>query len=55
MKNIMKSALAIITVINILLASWVTLSWIDVASDNLSANPQHHEYNFFVMLADQAD
>jgi len=46
-----KVILAIVLVAITLYAAWFAASWIDIVADNDSANPQHSEYNLFVLMA----
>lgn len=32
-----------------LLLLWVILSWVDITHDNCYSNPQHSQYNFFIV------
>lgn len=29
---------------------WAVLSWADIVADNCEPNPQHSEYNLFVLM-----
>lgn len=29
---------------------WAVLSWADIVADNCEPNPQHSEYNLFVLI-----
>ena len=29
---------------------WTVLSWADIVADNCEPNPQHSEYNMFVLM-----
>lgn len=29
---------------------WAVLSWADIVADNCELNPQHSEYNMFVLM-----
>lgn len=29
---------------------WAVLSWADIVADNCEPNPQHSEYNMFVLM-----
>lgn len=29
---------------------WAVLSWADIVADNCESNPQHSEYNLFVLM-----
>lgn len=29
---------------------WAVLSWADIVADNYEPNPQHSEYNLFVLM-----
>lgn len=29
---------------------WAVLSWTDIVADNCEPNPQHSEYNLFVLM-----
>lgn len=29
---------------------WAVLSWADIVTDNCEPNPQHSEYNLFVLM-----
>ena len=31
---------------------WFAFSWFDVITDNMSENPQHSQYNAFVMFSE---
>lgn len=45
-----KKTIAFITyTLCILMFVWIGGSFIDIVSDNLDTNPQHSEYNFFVL------
>lgn len=33
----------------ILFLVWIFVSWIYIVSDNMSANPVHSAYNFFIL------
>lgn len=36
------------------LGAWSIISYIDIVWDNLSANPQHFDWNLFVLLTEGA-
>ena len=38
----------------LLLGAWGIVSYIDIVLDNLSANPQHFDWNLFVLFNDGA-
>ena len=48
----------VITAIAMTLATlmivYFVASWIDIVADNDSQNPEHHEYNLFVVAAEMA-
>lgn len=46
-KKILESVVLTMSMIFIL---WFLLSWGDVVADNTSENPQHSEYNMFVLM-----
>lgn len=29
---------------------WAFISWVDIVADNCKPNPQHSEYNMFVLM-----
>ena len=29
---------------------WILMSWVDIVADNCKPNPQHSEYNMFVLM-----
>lgn len=43
-----KIAMAVMTVVSVLVLLWVAASWVDIVADNCEPNPTHSEYNFFV-------
>lgn len=45
-----KAILNIITIICVILLGWFAWSFIDITKDNNEANPNHSEYNAFVLL-----
>lgn len=55
MKKFIKSMLYTFTALNLALIVWLTASIIDVATDNLTANPQHHNWNAFVILTQMGE
>ena len=50
MDRIFEKLSIILSGIALLFILWVGISWVDVISDNLDPNPQHSEYNFFVLF-----
>ena len=48
--NIIKYTIAVASIAFLL---WVTISWVDVVSDNLSPNPQHADWNIFSMMVEE--
>ena len=55
MKTIGKAIVTIICAINILFCAWAFASWCDIVADNCEPNPQHSEYNLFVMACEWAE
>lgn len=50
MRNYLRIASIILTIISFLLLAWMGISWIDVIIDNCHPNPSHFKFNFFVLL-----
>ena len=48
-----KLVLNIFVWISIILLGWVFISWIDIAADNMKPNPEHADWNVFVILSDE--
>lgn len=45
----------ILSIIFIIFALQIVLSYFDIVADNNTSNPQHHEYNFFQVMLDITD
>ena len=54
MKNISNIIGWIFTGISALLLLWFFISWVDIAADNCSPNPQHYDWNLFVLMTESA-
>ena len=52
MKNITNIIGWIFTGISTLLLLWFFISWVDIAADNCSPNPQHYDWNLFVLMTE---
>lgn len=52
MKKMFKS---IVYIVSILFIAWFFLSWLDIVADNTQPNPQHSEYNLFVVMTKQEE
>lgn len=50
MRNYLRIASIILTIISFLLLAWMGISWIDIIIDNCHPNPSHSKFNFFVLL-----
>ena len=51
MKNVIIKVLdGIWYTFSICLILWIVLSWFDVIADNHTMNPQHSQYNMFVLM-----
>lgn len=48
----MKKIKYLIIAIILLFVVWVTISYIDIISDNYSPNPDHSKYNLFTIVTD---
>lgn len=46
----MKIAKYLFMIICVAIIIWVFASWIDIVADNMSPNPVHSVYNFFVLM-----
>ena len=42
----------ILSGIALLFLLWVCASWVDVIADNLTPEPTHSKYNFFVLMTE---
>jgi hypothetical protein len=42
-------------IVSCLFMLWGFLSWCDIVADNCEPNPQHSEYNLFVMACEWAE
>lgn len=47
MKKVVKG---IVYAVGVLFIAWFVLSWADIVADNTEPNPQHSEYNMFVIM-----
>ena len=45
--------LNVVNVIMIAVMAWMFFSWVDVVSDNNTAEPQHSDLNCFVMFTEE--
>lgn len=52
MKKIGKAIEIIICTVSIAFLLWGFVSWVDIIADNTQPNPQHSEYNMFVMMVE---
>lgn len=52
MKKVVKG---IIYTVSVLFIAWFVLSWADIVADNTKPNPQHSEYNMFVIMTREAE
>lgn len=42
-----------LTALCVLFILWVGISWADIVADNCDPNPQHYDWNFFVVMFPQ--
>lgn len=55
MKKIGKAIEIAVCTVSIAILFWVFASWVDIIADNTQPNPQHSEYNMFVMMVEYAE
>jgi hypothetical protein len=51
-KKIYRRAIIVYFILNIMFGAWAIGSYIDIVVDNHTPNPQHSEYNLFVMMTE---
>lgn len=52
-KKIYRRAIIAYCILSVMFGAWVIGSYIDIIADNHSPNPQHSEYNLFVMMVEK--
>ena len=52
MNKLFKVFWVICYILMVAIAGWVCISYIDIIWDNYLPNPQHFDWNFFVLLTD---
>lgn len=50
--NMMKWFSRIMVTLEVLFLLWLFVSWVDIIADNTQPNPQHSQYNAFVILTE---
>lgn len=52
-KKIYRRAIIAYCILSVLFGAWAISSYIDIVADNHSPNPQHSDYNMFVMFVEK--
>lgn len=52
MVNMMKWFGRIVVMLEVVFLLWLFVSWVDIIADNTQPNPQHSQYNAFVMMVE---
>lgn len=42
----------IVVMLEVVFLLWLFVSWVDIIADNTQPNPQHSQYNAFVMMVE---
>lgn len=50
MKQIATILSNLFMILNVLFIAWFLISWIDIAVDNVSSNPEHYDWNLFIVM-----
>lgn len=50
--NMMKWFGRIVVMLEVVFLLWLFVSWVDIIADNTQPNPQHSQYNAFVMMVE---
>lgn len=49
----MKIVKALVVTLAIIFWIWFFVSWTDIAADNFTPNPQHYDWNLFVIMTNR--